>query len=32
MTAHYAVIGLAFPDLVCLWGSFRCAVCPLERI
>lgn len=27
----YEVIELAFPDLVCLWGSFRCVVCPLER-
>lgn len=27
----YEVIELDFSQLVCLWGSFRCVVCPLER-
>jgi len=27
----YEVIELDFSDLVALWGSFRCVVCPLER-
>jgi len=27
----YQVIELDFSDLVALWGSFRCVVCPLER-
>ena len=25
------MIDLDFSDLVALWGSFRCVVCPLER-
>jgi N-dimethylarginine dimethylaminohydrolase len=27
----YHVIELDFSDLVFIWGSFRCAVCPIER-
>jgi N-dimethylarginine dimethylaminohydrolase len=27
----YHVIELDFSQLVFLWGSFRCAVCPVER-
>lgn len=27
----YEVVELDFSDLVHLWGSFRCVVCPLER-
>jgi N-dimethylarginine dimethylaminohydrolase len=28
---RYEVFELDFSDLVSLWGSFRCVVCPLER-
>lgn len=27
----YEVVELDFSDLVALWGSFRCVVCPVER-
>ena len=28
----FEVVELDFSDLVSLWGSFRCTVCPLERV